>query len=74
MIRSRVLKRRLLAITLLLAFAVGSAFFWNDGQPSALDLGVNLGAAGFGFLFLHWRWRLQERRAMTPQKVRDIFS
>lgn len=74
MIRSRVIRRRLLAFALLFAFAIGSAFFWNDGRLNWIDLGANLAAATLGFVFLHLRWRHRESRALTPKKVRDIFS
>lgn len=68
------IKRRLLAAILLFGFAVGSAFFWRSGELDWVALGINLIAASAGLLLLHLRWRGQEQRAMTPKKVRDIFS
>lgn len=74
MIRSKVIRRRLLAALLLYAFAIGSAFFWNDWQLDWIDMGSNLALATAGLILLHLRWRAREKKAMTPKQVRDIFS
>lgn len=74
MIRSKVFRRRFFAALILFAFAVGSALFWNDWRLDWIDMGTNLAFATAGLLFLHMRWRRREKQAMTPKKVRDIFS
>lgn len=68
------IKRRLIAALLLLAFAIGSPLFWNDGKWDTFHFGVNLILASFGFLFLHHKWKRSETRTVTPDKARDIFS
>jgi len=72
--RRTALARRVFAAFILLIAAVGSVLLWNDGRIDWSDLSINLAAAFAGFVFLHYRWRTQERRAMTPRKVEDIFS
>lgn len=72
--RKRVLVRRLFAAIVLYAFAIGSALFWNGGTVDWVILGANLVSATLGLGFLHWRWQQQERRALSPKKIRDVFS
>lgn len=72
--RASPLRRRLVAALLLVVFAIGSVLLWNDGRVDWSDLAINLFAAACGLLVLHYRWRRQERRAMTPRKLKDIFS
>ncbi len=74
MIRSSAFRRRLFAAIILYGFAIGSALFWNDGVIEWKYLGANLIAASVGLAYLHSRWRMKEDSAMTPQKVKDIFS
>lgn len=74
MIRSKVLRRRVLAAVLLYVFAVGSALFWNDWEFNSLAMAINLIAATSGLLILHLRWRAREKEAMTPKKIRDTFQ
>lgn len=74
MIRSGVIRRRLFAAAILYGFAVGSALFWNDGRPDWTYFTANFIAATAGLFYLHSRWRAKERKAMTPQEVKDIFS
>ncbi|MBD2841554.1 hypothetical protein [Erythrobacter rubeus] len=68
------IKRRLLAAAILFVFAVGSALYWNDGTPDWVLLSVNLAAALIGLTVLHFRWRSRERRSLSPEKAKDIFS
>jgi len=58
---------------LLFAFAIGSALFWSGGLVNWTTLGINLVAASLGMIALHFRWRVQERRAFTPTKAKDVF-
>ena len=74
LILSRVLRRRLLAAIVLYGFAIGSSLFWNDWQLDWPSLAINLLAASAGLIILHTRWRSREAKAMTPAKIRDIFS
>jgi hypothetical protein len=71
---SRAVLRRLFAAVMLYGFAVGSALFWNSGAIDRVILGANLVAATLGLGFLHWRWQRQERKAMSPKAIRDVFS
>ncbi|MEM7664227.1 MAG: hypothetical protein AAF250_00085 [Pseudomonadota bacterium] len=66
--------RRIVAAVALFGFAVGSALFWNDGEVDWVTLGLNLATACAGFTYLHMRWRKLENRALTPQKVQDVFE
>ncbi|MCK0128122.1 hypothetical protein [Erythrobacter sp. F6033] len=66
--------RRILTAIALLAFAIGSVLYRNDGAFDLADFGVNLILGSMGFLFLHHRWKRKEARVVTPQKARDIFS
>ena len=70
----RALGRRIFAALVLYAFAIGSALFWTGGAVDGVILGANLVAATIGLGFLHWRWRRQEIRALSPGKIRDVFS
>jgi len=70
----QVIRRRIFAAVLLLAFATGSVFFWNDGEFDFPQFSVNIVVAIAGFAWLHFRWRAQEQRALTPGKVKDIFE
>lgn len=74
MIRSAVIRRRVLAAVLLYSFAIGSAYFWNDWELDWLIMGTNLAAATIGLVVLHLRWRSREKQAMTPKKIRDTFQ
>ena len=67
-------RRRLVAALLLLGFATGSVFFWNGGNFDLTQFAINLTVAIIGFVLLHFRWREQERRELSPKKVKDIFS
>jgi hypothetical protein len=69
-----VIRRRVFAAIVLYGFAIGSALFWRDGVLDWTYMGANLIAASAGLIFLHSRWRRKEARALTPQKVKDIFS
>lgn len=71
---SHPLRRRLFAALILGGFAIGSVLFWNGGGFDLTQFVVNTIVALVGFGWLHWRWRQQERRALTPKKVKDIFS
>nr|WP_298928524.1 hypothetical protein [uncultured Erythrobacter sp.] len=68
------IKRRIFTALALLAFAIGSVLYRNDGQFNLAEFGLNLILASIGFLFLHHRWKRKEARIVTPQKARDIFS
>ena len=68
------IRRRVFAFVILIVFAIGSSLFWNDGEIKWLSMSVNLIAACAGMIFLHYRWRAQERRALSPGKLKDIFS
>ncbi|QFT78154.1 hypothetical protein [Erythrobacter sp. THAF29] len=68
------IKRRIIAAGLLLAFATGAPLFWNGGEWDSLYFGVNLILAALGFLFLHYKWKRTEKPTVTPDKARDIFS
>ncbi|MEM7779179.1 MAG: hypothetical protein AAF697_02170 [Pseudomonadota bacterium] len=74
MLRSRTVRRRVLAALVLFGFAIGSSLFWNEWRVDWPSLSINLLAAGAGLLFLHNRWRIKEARAMTPRKIKDTFS
>lgn len=74
MIRTTAFRRRLIAALILYGFAVGSALFWNSGEFDWTYLGANLIAASAGLFFLHTRWKTREAAALTPKKVKDIFS
>ena len=71
---NRPILRRALAALILLAFAVGSVLFWNRGGFDTVQFAINLVVASVGFIWLHTRWKAKERRALTPRKVKDIFS
>lgn len=66
--------RRIVAGIILIAASVSFAFARNQGQQFWFELGANLIAAMAALVFLHYRWRAKERRAMTPDKIRDVFS
>ncbi len=68
------LRRRVIAAFVLVAFATGSVLFWNDGRFDRGQSAVNFVIACAGFFWMHHRWKAQERRALTPRKVKDIFS
>ncbi|MDJ0643591.1 MAG: hypothetical protein QNJ15_12305 [Erythrobacter sp.] len=68
------IRRRLFAALILFAFAVGSALFWDGGEVDWFTIGTNLAVAAIGLVFLHFRWRTRERRALTPNKAKDVFS
>ncbi|MBV7266831.1 hypothetical protein [Erythrobacter ani] len=68
------IRRRIFAAAILVVFAVGSALYWNDGAADWMLLGINLAAAGVGLMVLHFRWRPRERRPLSRQKAKDIFS
>ena len=68
------IKRRIITAVLLLAVAVGSPLYWNDGGWSWTAFGINLMFAALGFLFLHHRWKRIEDRTVSPDKAKDIFS
>lgn len=68
------IKRRILAAVLLLAFATGSPLYWNGGAWDTFDFGINLVLASIGFLMLHHKWKRREDKLVTPRKARDIFS
>lgn len=70
----RPLLRRALAALILLVFATGSVLFWNGGEFDMVQFAINLAVATIGMVWLHLRWRARERRAMTPNKARNIFS
>ncbi|MEM1197505.1 MAG: hypothetical protein AAGH57_15490 [Pseudomonadota bacterium] len=72
--RSRAVLRRALAAIALGGFAIGSVLFWNAGEFDPVQFAINAVVASVGFVWLHFRWRAQERRALTPGKVKDIFS
>ena len=71
---AKVIRRRLVAAFLLLAFATGSVLFWNEGAFDLPQFAVNIVVAIAGFAWLHFRWRAQEQAALTPGKVKDIFE
>jgi hypothetical protein len=62
------------AAALLLGAAVGMAWLRASSDQFWIELGFNLFAAWAAFGFLHFRWRARERREITPDKARDIFS
>ncbi|MDA9918561.1 hypothetical protein N9D37_01560 [Erythrobacter sp.] len=68
------IKRRIFAAILLLAFAIGSPLFWSDGDLNMMEFGINLILASVGFLFLHHRWKRKEAKRLSPNQARDIFS
>ncbi len=71
---ARSIWRRVLAAIVLIGFAAGSVVFWNEGGFDWGQFTVNLVIACAGLFWLHYRWKTQERRALTPRKVKDIFS
>ncbi|MFL0356334.1 hypothetical protein ACI5KX_07610 [Erythrobacter sp. GH1-10] len=68
------IKRRLYAAIVLLAFAIGSVLFWNDGEFDLFAFGLNLIFASIGFVILHHRWKRQEAGRISPSRAKDIFS
>ncbi len=68
------IKRRIFAAIALIAFAIGSSLFWNDGAVKWVSIGINLGAALLGFILLHFKWRAREKREVSPKKAQEIFS
>ncbi|KPP95053.1 hypothetical protein [Erythrobacter sp. HL-111] len=70
----RALLRRVVAALALVAAAFGSALFWGEGNLEAGELWPNLLVAAIGLAVLHFRWRAQERRALTPRRIRDTFE
>ena len=68
------MRRRIFAGFVLMAVAIGSALFWNNGEVVVSVLGINIAVAVLGFVWLHLRWKKQEARAITPHKAEDIFS
>ena len=71
---ARFLFRRVCAALILFGFAIGSVLVWKRGDLDYVPLTINLGVACAGLCWLHFRWREKERRALTPSKVKDIFS
>ena len=70
----RALLRRAVAAALLVSSAIGPALFWASRAFDPLIFGVNALAAVAGMVWLHIRWSAAERRALTPEKAKDIFS
>ena len=68
------IRRRIFAAILLYGFAIGSVLYWNDGEWDWPMIAINLVAASAGMIFLHTKWAARERTALTPKKVKDIFS
>ena len=66
--------RRVLATVILLGGAVGGSYWREDWSWDWFDLGTHLVLALGALIYLHYRWRAQERRAITPEKVKDVFS
>lgn len=83
--KSRPILRRAIAAALLYAVAIGSALLfpgaaltlWREADGTGVSisaLSINLVVATLGSIWLHFRWRARERRALSPRKVKDIFS
>lgn len=66
--------RRVVAAVLLVGAAVFMALLRAPNDQFWIELGINLFAAWAAFGFLHFRWRTRERREITPDRARDIFS
>ena len=66
--------RRIIAAALLLGTAIASSFLRSEGTPHWSDLTTNIAVALIALAFLHFRWRSREKKALSPQKARDIFS
>lgn len=66
--------RRIIAAVLLVGTAIVTALLRNDGTQRWFDLGVNIIVAIIALAFLHFRWRARERKRLSPEKARDIFS
>jgi hypothetical protein len=71
---ARPLLRRVAAALVLYGFAIVSVFFWNDWRVDWTTMTINLVAATTGLAFLHVRWRQKERSALSPTRLKDIFS
>lgn len=68
------IKRRIFAAIALIGFAIGSAFYRSGGETEWFSIASHLAGALLGFVFLHYRWRAREKRLLTPDKAKDIFS
>ncbi|MEO1220649.1 MAG: hypothetical protein AAFY42_04770 [Pseudomonadota bacterium] len=68
------IRRRLFAAIVLYGFAVGSVFYWSDGDWNWITMGINLASATAAMIFLHTRWAAKERQALQPMTIEDIFS
>lgn len=66
--------RRVVAAVLLVGAAVCMALVRASNDHLWIELGINLFFAWAAFGFLHFRWRARERREITPDRARDIFS
>jgi len=66
--------RRIIATVLLMGTAIATALLRSDGGQRWFDLSVNIIVAFIALALLHFRWRARERKKLTPEKARDIFS
>lgn len=70
----RPLTRRIVAAFLLLGTAVVAAVLRSDGAQLQIDLVANVVVALIALVILHLRWRSREKKAISPDQARDIFS
>ena len=68
------LKRRLVAAMLLVGTAIVTSVLRSEGNQRWFDLITNVVIALVALGLLHLRWRSRERKIVTPEKARDIFS
>ncbi|MBI1401909.1 MAG: hypothetical protein GC147_01675 [Porphyrobacter sp.] len=66
--------RRIIAAALLLGGALVTSVLRGPSDPVWVEPAFNLFAACVAFAFLHFRWRAREKREITPDRARDIFS
>lgn len=68
------LMRRIIAAMLLVGTTIVTALLRSGGTQRWVDLSVNIVVAVIALAFLHFRWRARERKMLSPDKARDIFS
>ena len=67
------LTRRLIA-ALLLGTAIAIPVLRSDRSQLLFDLSANTAMAIIALVILHFRWRSREKKTISPNQARDIFS